>query len=221
MFELMALDSGRFQFASKILADASLRVMEHRYMGRPKLRKQLAQRNNAMPAAHFGPAKGKENAKPEHRIQASLIHWALQHDLAFHHCFDDFDHVFDELFFVTDELSAGDIRADIIALGRKGDTYFPVFIELKVHRQLSRLIEQLKAAKEAMGIAKDDFFEFLSAATGIGKESIVFEPKSILVWPKSLSGKESKTVITARHNGYITAEFCNGRIHFAGEKPNG
>jgi hypothetical protein len=139
--------------------------------------------------------------------------------LAFHHRFDDFDHVFDELFFVTDEFKAGDIRADIIALGRKADTYFPVVIELKVKRQLSRLIEQLEAAKEAIRIAKDDSREFLSAVTGIEKECISSEPRLILLWP-TLSQEERKTVRTARGSGYITAEFHpDGHIRFAGEKP--
>jgi len=185
-------------------------------LGTRKIKNAISAAERAMPAAHFGPAKGKENAKPEHRIQASLIHWALQHDLAFHHCFDDFNHVFDELLFVTDELKAGDIRADIIALGRKGDTYFPVFIELKVGRELSRLLEQLEAAKDAMSTAKDDFIQFLSAVTGI-EECIVSEPRLILVWPSSDSGKESKTVRVARDKGYITGEFHpDGRICFAG-----
>ncbi|MGA2675037.1 MAG: hypothetical protein ABSE99_17620 [Terracidiphilus sp.] len=172
------------------------------------------------PAAHFGPANGKENAKPEHKIQASLIHWALLHDLTFHHCFDDFDHVFDELFFVTDEFSAGDIRADIIALGRKADRYFPVFIELKVDRLLTRLICQLDAAKEAAAISQDDFIEFLSAATGVEKERIDFKPQLIIVWHESKSGIESETVRKARGKGYMTGVFQpDDRIHFAGEKP--
>lgn len=188
-------------------------------LGTPKIKNAIRAVEVAKPAAHFGPAGGKENAKPEHKLQASLIHWALMHDLAFHQRFDDFDHVFDELLFVTDEFSAGDIRADIIALGRKGETYFPVFIELKVKRQLSRLIQQLDAAKEAMRIAKHDFFDFLSAVTGIEKNRISSEPRLILLWPTSVSGEERKTVRTAREKDYLTAEYHpDGHIRFAGEK---
>ena len=189
-------------------------------LGTTKIKNAIRAVEHAMPAAHFGPAKGKANAKPEHKLQASLIHWALLHDLDFHHCFDDFNHVFDELFFVTDEFSAGDIRADIIAIGRKGETYFPVFIELKVKRQLSRLKEQLDAAKKAMRIGEDDFLEFLSAVTGIEKRRIESEPTLILIWPESASGIESDAVTIARGEGYMTAVFLqDSRIRFAGEKP--
>jgi hypothetical protein len=190
--------------------------------GTANIKNAIRSVEDAKPADYFRPNTGKENAKPEHKIQASLIHYALRNNLAFQDMFDNFESVFDELLFVTDELSAGNIRADIIALGRRAKAYFPVFIELKVKRNLSRLIEQLEAAKKAAEIAQDDFIEFLSAATGVEKQCIVFEPKSIIIWIESESGNESKAVRTARNTGYITAEIqSDGRISFVDEKANG
>lgn len=49
----------------------------------------------------------------------------------------------DEPRLVTDELKVNNVRADVVLLGRKGEVYSPVFIELKNDRTLERLTEQL------------------------------------------------------------------------------
>jgi hypothetical protein len=188
--------------------------------GVANIKRVIQAAENAMPADCFAPAGGRENAKPEHKIQARLIRCALQNNLAFQSLFEGFDHVFDELLFVTDELSAGDLRADVIALGRKSETYFPVLIELKVGRELTRLKEQLEKAREAMGCVQEVFVQFLSAVTGVEKH-IAFAPRLILVWRDSESGQESKEVSDARDLGFITGALRNERVHFVGNKSNG
>jgi hypothetical protein len=147
--------------------------------------------------------------KKEHRIQAFLIRHALMNNKAMHGLFSGFDEAFDELWFVTDELPAGEHRADIIALGRKGDKYFPVFIELKVKRDLTKLIWQLEGIRDAMALVETDFIHFLAAASGISPEKIIFaEHRLMLVWPTSESGNEHSKVEAFRHdqNG-ITAVY--------------
>ena len=66
-----------------------------------------------------------------------MIHHALMHDMRLDGRINGFLSHFDELIFITDELKAGEIRADIIALGGKDGKYFPVFIELKGIRSFS------------------------------------------------------------------------------------
>ena len=146
--------------------------------------------------------------KREHEIQASLIRHALLNNQLFGDLFDDFSDVFDELIFITDELSTGKLRADVIALGRKSETYFPVFIELKVSRDLTRLKEQAEEAKNLMKIAGDVFIEMLSAASGVPKAKISFgDHRLMFIWPKSTSGRESDDVANAREAGFITSHF--------------
>jgi len=48
--------------------------------------------------------------KPEHVVQAGLIHHALLHEMSLNGRLSGFSDFFDELIFVTDELKAGDIR---------------------------------------------------------------------------------------------------------------
>ena len=148
------------------------------------------------------------NAKPEHRMQATLIRHALMNGMELHGLCDGFTDVFDELIFVTDELSAGDIRADIIALGGRQGRYFPVFIELKANRELGRLTDQLRCARKAMEVAGDSFLKLLANATGKPKSDIVFDDaKLLIIWPGSASGKERDDVAKARENGFIVAEY--------------
>lgn len=148
------------------------------------------------------------NGKPEHRMQAALIRHALMNELCLHGIVDGFADVFDELIFVTDELSAGSIRADIIALGGRRGSYFPVFIELKAVRALGRLTQQLTNAKEAMEIAGDSFLQLLSKATGKPKSEISFNAAQLLIiWPGLPSGKEKDTVAEATLKGYLIAAY--------------
>jgi hypothetical protein len=135
-------------------------------------------------------AKKPGNKKPEHVVQAGLIHHALTHDMLLNGRMNGFSDFFDELLFVTDELKSGDIRADIIALGGKGGKYFPVFIELKGIRSFDRVIGQLIVAQQEMAKVKSIFIEMLVKGTGKTAGSISFdEYKLFVVWPKSRSGK--------------------------------
>ena len=150
--------------------------------------------------------------KKELEIQAFLIRHALMNGQKLHGMLKGFDEAFEELIFATDELSTGKLRADIIALGRKGDLYFPVFIELKKERLLTRLEEQLKAAKEfmEMSFAKPHFIAMLSAVSGISEAKISFDDcRLMVVWPPSISGQEDGRVETARSkDGILFSEFC-------------
>jgi hypothetical protein len=151
--------------------------------------------------------------KPEHRVQAYLIREALRNDLRFHQAFQDFGNEFDELIFVTDELNleAGDrkLRADMIAVGRKNGTYFPVFIELKNARHLAELIGQLNNANAMLWENQDargPFANFLNAVAGVDVDTAA-KAKRMFIWPKSPSGNESESVKRSRKDGFLIAEF--------------
>jgi len=101
--------------------------------------------------------------KPEHRLQAYLIQRALATPGTMPHLLAC-DDIFDELWFITDELKLGDIRADMVFLGRKGTQYFPVLLELKVNRALGRLIEQLDGAERALKTFNREAVDFLTWA---------------------------------------------------------
>ena len=151
-------------------------------------------------ADEAAPANAKKpgNKKPEHVVQAGLIHHALQHDMLLNGRLNGFSDFFDELIFVTDELKAGDIRADIIALGGKGGKYFPVFIELKGIRSFKRVLEQLRVAQQETAKVKSSFVKMLVKGTGKTAASISFdEYKLFVVWPKAPSGKGSASAVKA------------------------
>jgi hypothetical protein len=170
---------------------------------------------DAVQAAENANRKEHEPAKdkPEHRVQAYLIREALRDGLRFHQVFQGFDNEFEELIFVTDELNleAGKdkIRTDMIAVGGKNGAYFPVFIELKNGRQLTKLKGQLDKAKKllwedpkACGV----FARFLNAVSGVDVDTSA-EAKRMLIWPKSLSGNESESVKEVRRDGILIADF--------------
>ena len=143
-------------------------------------------------------------------MQATLIRHALMNGMELHGLCDGFADVFDDLIFVTDELSAGDIRADIIALGGRQGRYFPVFIELKANRELERLTEQLTNAREAMKVAGGSFLKLLANATGKPKSDITFDDaRFLIIWPGSPSGKERDIVAEARSKGFLISEYDN------------
>jgi hypothetical protein len=146
------------------------------------------------------PANTKKpgNKKPEHVVQAGWIHHALTHDMLLNGRLNGFSDFFDELIFVTDEMKAGDIRADIIALGGKGGEYFPVFIELKEIRSFERVLIQLVNAQEEVTKVKDDFVKMLVKATGKPESTILFDKhKLFVVWPKATSGKGTASAVKA------------------------
>ena len=146
------------------------------------------------------PAKTKKpgNKKPEHVVQAGLIHHALKHDMLLNGRMNGFSGFFEELIFVTDELKAGNIRADIIALGGKSGKYFPVFIELKAGRDFKRVVQQLIAAQQETAEVKCSFVEMLVKGTGKTAESISFDEYRLFVaWPGAESGKGKASVAKA------------------------
>jgi hypothetical protein len=151
-------------------------------------------------ASAAAPANTKKpgNRKPEHVVQAGLIQYALLHDMLLNGRLNGFSDFFDELIFVTDELKAGDIRADIIALGGKDGKYFPVFIELKGVRSFNRVLEQLRAAQQEMAKFRSSFVEMLVKGTGKAVETIAFdEYKLLVVWPGAPSGKANASAARA------------------------
>lgn len=159
------------------------------------------------PARHIA-AKADTPAKPEHKIQAFLIRHALMNGQKLDGILKGFDADLDELVFVTDELSTGELRADIIALGGKNGRYFPVFIELKIKRELKRLMAQLEGAQSLMNIAGTDFINMLSAASGIPNEKISFDGyRLMIVWPPVSGGKEDNRVEEARSKRFLFAEY--------------
>jgi len=131
------------------------------------------------------------NGKPEHTVQAGLIHHALTHGLSLKNRLEGFDDEFDDLLFVSDETrmdASGQVRTDILAVGVKGSVCFPVFIELKAKRTLGKVVDQLANARAKAAESKDSFVKMLSLATG-GK-SIKFDAyKLLIIWPGSESGK--------------------------------
>ena len=157
-----------------------------------ELQKVICTAKEAKPASSYQPG----NEKPEHTVQAGLIHHALTNGLRLdgqNGRLQGFDEFFDELLFVSDEsrLNAnGKVRSDILAVGSKDGICFPVFIELKATRALTQVVGQLANALAEAMLHKESFLEMLSAATG--KSDIQFERnKLLIVWPRSLSGKSN------------------------------
>lgn len=141
-------------------------------------------------AAASADAKKPGNKKPEHVVQAGLIHHALTHDMRLDGRLNGFSEFFDELIFITDELKAGDIRADMVALGVKDGKHFPVFMELKAIRSFDRVISQLVDTHKTAMKMKSAFIGMLSSGTGKAASSICFdEYKLLVIWPDSESGK--------------------------------
>lgn len=156
--------------------------------------------------------------KDELKIQAFLIRQALMHGQKLDGILKGFDDEFDELIFVTDELSTGELRADIIALAGKNGRYFPVFIELKIKRELKRLIEQLEEARDRMkNDAGEHFIKMLSAFTGIPNEKISFDGcRLMIVWPPVSGGREADRVEEARSKQFLFAEYSpQGDVKYA------
>lgn len=156
------------------------------------------------------PAPGERKPKPEHRWQAALIEHALRWPEALPALLHMRD-VCDEIRFVTDELSIGGIRADVVLVGRKGSQWFPVFIELKVHRNLTRLLEQLEDIGElscfdaATGTA---FEEFLATAATIDGKVHLQNALKVMIWPSAAGS--SPHLQRALDKGVRVLEFAYG-----------
>ncbi|MBN3751780.1 hypothetical protein G3N95_02430 [Paraburkholderia sp. Tr-20389] len=171
-------------------------------------------------ARSAGHGKGKAgNGKPEHRVQAGLIREALMAPASLPKMLDC-EALLDQLIFVSDEFRLDDIRADVIALGRKGDDYFPVLIELKAVRSLTRVLEQLERITDRLNQAPEATVAFFSAASGVDASRIGTSALRMLIWPASKSGKESHAVSIARDRGFVTIAFPienDGRLKFQRE----
>lgn len=135
---------------------------------------------------------GKPKSKPEHLWQAALIEHALRWPDALPSLLHLRD-ACDELRFVTDELSLRTIRADVVLLGRRGSTWFPVFVELKVERNLERVLKQLGAIAELANLdetIRAAFKKFAIAAASIYGSKIVGEidldrALKVMIWPST------------------------------------
>ena len=160
-----------------------------------------------------------KNKKGEHKIQAHIIRHAMESGLSFKGLFSGFDEIFDDIIFICDEFSAITddmrIRADIIALGKKGNDYYPIFIELKNRRSLKELGGQLKDASTLLrGDSRPLFIKYLRAIAGVPESAKIHDNaedcKVMIIWPNLVSGKNLHTVdnFANQPNHYI-AEFGN------------
>lgn len=160
-----------------------------------------------------GPAMNPKSRKAgeERLLQCFLIREALQNGRRLHPLMPGLAaHGIDELRFVCDELNIGIgarmpdgsekvTRGDMIALGRSGATWFPVFIELKYDRHLTRLLEQLQAIRGellAEGVV-EAFRKLLATVADVDEVDIdMAASRKMLVWPPTKSGDEAKATIT-------------------------
>ncbi|AET95564.1 hypothetical protein BSFA1_83970 (plasmid) [Burkholderia sp. SFA1] len=159
---------------------------------------------SAKSAQHLDKEPG--NKKPEHRVQAHLIYQAIKDPTGLPALLDC-EQLFDELIFLSDEFRLGEIRADIIALGKKDGRYFPVFIELKAKRSLTHVLLQLGNISERFLKLPDAGRAYLAAGSGVDRGLIDMKPRRIVVWPASPSCKESPAVASARSKGIVTIGF--------------
>lgn len=176
--------------------------------------------------ARYAPIpSGKPKSKPEHLWQAALI----EHALRWPDALPDLLHLrdaCDELRFVTDELSLRTIRADVVLMGRRGTTWFPVFVELKVQRSMTRLLEQLGAVVELSNLdetTRAAFKEFVSVAAhtydskkppclgairSIPGEIDLDRALKVMIWPSTTG--VSTHIERARQRGVRVLEFPDG-----------
>lgn len=144
------------------------------------------------------PGKGK----PEQAVQASVI----EHAKRWPEALPDLLHLSDlcdELRFVNDELavdfispdgSSKSIRADVVLAGRKGDVWFPVFVELKNDRMRGTLLKQLTNAADALTAdaeACEAFVAFLRASARLNSPQHAAQPVDVrrtiklFIWPRN------------------------------------
>lgn len=158
---------------------------------------------------------GEPKSKPEHLWQAALIEHALRWPEALVGLLHLRD-ACDELRFVTDELSLRTIRADVVLVGRRGTTWFPVFVELKVKRSMTRLLEQLDTVAELSNLDETTciaFKEFVSVAAHIEASKFAGEidldrALKVMIWPSTPG--VSTHLERARKQGVRVLEFPDG-----------
>lgn len=143
--------------------------------------------------------------KEERRLQCWLIKKALINNRDIRSALDLNNSVYDELIFALDEISLGDknhpheekecpdiVRCDILAVGVKGSSAFPVLIELKSNRAMKVLETQLENFCKEIITHKIEFSSLLESCTG--KKVRCDKPRKMIVWPKN----DSEQAITHR-----------------------
>lgn len=110
--------------------------------------------------------------------------------------------IVEELHFVADELKVGNIRSDLIFVGKNGADYFPVFFELKAKITTKSLFELSRQLKDIDDYAKNyhvEFSEIFSMATGVSVERIKMENAvRIAIWPEPKPEQKRARVIMER-----------------------
>ncbi|MBU5639078.1 hypothetical protein KOM00_20355 [Geomonas sp. Red69] len=191
--------------------------------------------------AHFEKFEKQSQAFPKYLTQKEerrLQNWIIKESLKKNRCMlmplIFLKNVFDEVKFALDEVSLGDIhhpvcsiegttwarcndagpnivRCDILAVGRIGSEVFPVIVELKSNRSMTRLTEQLNNFSELMIRFEKPFRQLLNACTGM--EITNFTPKKIMIWPlppQRGSMQASRHLIALRGSGIIVGEYNRG-----------
>jgi hypothetical protein len=148
-----------------------------------------------------------QSDKPEARLQARLIEHALRAPESLPGLLHLAQQC-DELHFITDELRVNDIRADVVLLGKKDAVWFPVFIELKVTRDLKRLLKQLDNIVRYVGNDEETklaFCAFCKAAAGVtGGFDFDFDRRiEMIIWPSlvdpSRARESTHELLASRH----------------------
>jgi hypothetical protein len=150
--------------------------------------------------------------KKERTLQCWIIREALKSDRDLLGLLGIKGQHFDELRFALDEVSLGDkhhkvcdipginlknekkcnaVRCDLLAVGRRGSEIFPVIIELKSNRNMTRLKEQLHNFAELIGHFRDDFKNLLDVCTGLPLNDYTL--RKIIIWPTPTSQVNNKT----------------------------
>jgi hypothetical protein len=133
--------------------------------------------------------------KEERRLQAWIIKKSLANNRNMIKSLSLSECPYDELTFVTDEISLGHIRCDILAICKISDRYHPVLIELKSGqndkgRKKKRLIEQLNFFCHEIENFKQEFSELLSIFIKNKNATInTDKPHKIIIWPVAESEK--------------------------------
>lgn len=129
--------------------------------------------------------------KQERCLQRYIIKASLTSNRDMLKALSIIDGPYEELIFATDEVSLGDVRCDILAVGKIDGTYYPVVIELKSNRDKSRLIEQLENFCVAITKYGVEFKKLLTLMTDRKELQIdTDKPRKIIIWP--VADSESK-----------------------------
>lgn len=138
------------------------------------------------------PMKVEPEKKEERCLQRHIIKSALENGRNLLVTLDCKNSHYDELLFVTDEVSLGKVRCDLLALGKIGSNYYPVSIELKCRRDKKELLRQLEAFCVEIRKYGGLFSEIITTLTKRTDIKIDTEnPHKMIVWP--LADSEART----------------------------